>query len=220
MKTSNFKFLLLGSFIFFIFVVFSYFVHKDVFNNFDFDTTVRIQDHFSRRFDTLFSFLSLLGSFEIISLAVAVILVLRRRLSSLLIPFFYFLVHVFEIYGKVFVSHPGPPFLFFRYNIDFLFPSSYVQPGFSYPSGHSARTVFISTVLIFFIFKSNKIPKNLKIIMSGFVLLFDLLMLSSRVYLGEHWTTDVIGGSLLGLSLAIFSLAFFFGSKPWFLKLR
>jgi membrane-associated phospholipid phosphatase len=33
-------------------------------------------------------------------------------------------------------------------------------------------------------------------------------MLTSRIYLGEHWTSDVIGGGLLGASFAFLSLLF------------
>lgn len=200
----------LASIILFItFVVFSYLVQKQYFSSFDFDTTVKLQDHISRDFDTLLSSLSLFGSLEISVVVLIVLLALKRNLGFfILLPFSFSLLHFFELFGKLFVRHPGPPFMFFRYDIDFLFPSSYIQPGYSYPSGHSARTVFISVILISFIFRS-KIPKNLKIALSAIIILFDLGMVISRVYLGEHWTSDVVGGSLLGFAFALFTIAFF-----------
>lgn len=209
------KKLLLSIFVFSIFVGFSYLVQKQVFGSFDFDTTVKFQNRidqtlsFRRWFDTLLSILSLLGSFEFSAVFLLIILAIKRNLGLfILLPFSFVSLHVFEIFGKLFVRHPGPPFLFFRYDIDFLFPSSYVQPGYSYPSGHGARATFISIIIIYFILKSKKLTPLHKAIISGIVLLFDLGMLVSRVYLGEHWATDVIGGSFLGLALGLFTVSF------------
>lgn len=201
------KILLLVSLaIFLIFIYFSYLVAKEKFVQFDFDTTVRFQDHISKKWDLPFSMLSVFGSVEItglIWLSLVVLTLLKKYwltfISLGLLP----AALIMEIFGKLFVLHPGPPFLFYRGVLEVNFPSHFVHTDYSYPSGHVLRTAFLVMFLsTWFFLKTTTAAKTL-FIPPLFLLL--ALMIVSRITLGEHWTTDVIGGLLLGASFGIFT---------------
>jgi len=204
----------LGCIIFAAFVGFSYLVDKDLFIRFDFDTTVRLQSNIPTRFDSYLSILSLIGSFEVVSLFLIGILLIRRKIVEgffVLSGFVGF--HALEIYGKLFVEHLPPPEFMIRTEKLLEFPQFHVRAEYSYPSGHAGRAAFVSTFLFLIIGQSKKLSKLQKIILLAIMGIYDMGMVVSRVSLGEHWTTDVIGGVLLGASLALLTSLVYVGKR-------
>ncbi len=200
------SFFLCGAFLFLVFVFFSYLIHKDIFTQFDFDTTVRLQNNISRRLDTIFSAFSDVGKFEImLVLLVAIFAVVRRVLAGFIAIILFFGFHLFELFGKFYVDHTPPPQFMLRTETVFDFPQFHIRADNSYPSGHAGRTMFLSTILLVLIWQARGLNNPLKLFLSICIIGFDIVMLVSRVYLGEHWTTDVIGGSVLGMALGLFS---------------
>ena len=196
-----------------LFVGFSYLVHLNVFIHLDFDTTVRLQDRIPRRVDGIFSFLSDIGKFEIVSIFLLVVtaaylFVYKKWLVPFAAFFFYGLFHFIELYGKTFVHHLPPPHFMLRTHDVFTFPEFYVQATNSYPSGHAGRALFVTVLLAIIVGKVKKISRTQKVCIYAFLAIYDIAMLTSRIYLGEHWLSDIIGGSILGISMGLFAVLF------------
>ncbi len=193
-----------------IFTYFSYTVAKEKWQKIDFDTTVKLQDHISRRFDQIFSYFSLLGSVEV-TVAIAIVLsalfLLKKRLLAALAWLLIFPASAGELFGKLVLYHPAPPVFLHRSLLPTDLPSFYIHTDFSYPSGHMTRTVFLVTALGLMVAFSGH-GRLFKLITLLGLVTFGLLMLLTRVYLGEHWLSDVVGGGLLGLATGLLAAIF------------
>ncbi len=174
---------------------------------FDFDTTVKLQDHIPRKFDEYLSFLSILGSAEV-TVGFCVLLAFLSLIRFKWLPILGWLMIVpaslAEVFGKLVLFHPAPPVFLHRTSVFTHLPSFYVHTDFSYPSGHMTRTIFIITILVsMLVFRS----KDYLFKLVGLLCLIGLAILMgvTRVYLGEHWTSDVVGGALLGAGMGFFA---------------
>ncbi|CCY71285.1 pAP2 family protein [Clostridium sp. CAG:921] len=76
------------------------------------------------------------------------------------------------------------------------------QGGYSFPSGHSMVSMAFYGYFIYLIFRYIK-NKYLKYILSTLLLLLIISIGISRIYLGVHYTSDVLGGFLLSISYLI-----------------
>jgi membrane-associated phospholipid phosphatase len=82
---------------------------------------------------------------------------------------------------KFVLPHPGPPPEFQREVA--RFGVGLTQP-FSFPSGHTTRTTFIAATAL------RRAPLIAATVVGA--------MMTALVYLGDHWTSDVVGGLCIG----------------------
>lgn len=157
-----------------------------------------VQSPASNLLDFLARFLSAAGSWEISGALLLALLAglyggSRRRLAGRLLVAFL-VTGLVEYLLKQFLPVPPIPPGTVRAQ-DFV-PLATVEHSYPYPSGHTLRsTILLGTVYL--------LSRN-TFLRAGIVLMA-LGLLASRVYLGVHWASDVVGGALLGAAAVLWA---------------
>ena len=81
------------------------------------------------------------------------------------------------------------------------------ETGYSFPSGHAMISLAIYGFFAYLLWKSNYKYKKIGVIL---LILLIILIGISRIYLGVHYTSDVIAGFIISLSYLLFFIDFIY----------
>lgn len=137
-------------------------------------------------------FTNISGAIVLISLTLLLSLIISDRNIRILIPCNVTFIFLLNYILKVIIRRPRP-----------VVNQLISEIGFSYPSGHSMVGTAFYGLLLYLVYKyvKNKYLKYSLMVLLSIIIIFVPL---SRVYLGVHYTSDVLVGFLISIVYLIF----------------
>lgn len=137
------------------------------------------------------------GAYCLIIIAMLSAIFIKDKKIAFSIPINLILITIFNLVLKNIVERPRP--IGYRL-ID--------ETGYSFPSGHSMVSAAFYGLIIYFVWKNIK-DKKLKYISCAVLGILVTLIGISRIYLGVHYASDVLGGFTISVAyLIIFTSTF------------
>lgn len=137
------------------------------------------------------------GAYFLVAVAAFLAVYIKDKKIAFSIPLNLIIITILNILLKNIVERPRPE----GYRL-------IAETGYSFPSGHSMVSSAFYGLIIYFIWKNVK-NKKLKYISCTLLGLLITFIGISRIYLGVHYATDVIGGFSISIAyLIIFTSTF------------
>lgn len=165
-------------------------------NKFDLNIVKWIENNLRSNFlDVLFQVITELGDKFVFILIVIVLFWAVDKRFAYKFLFAFLLSAILNTIIKVIVKRPRP------YDKGISSVGSKTS-GYSFPSGHSQ-----ATGVIYYSIKEEYANKNK--LVNGLLIALLILVPFSRIYLGQHYLTDVIVGAIIGIGMSILAFKLF-----------
>ena len=144
----------------------------------------------------IFKGFSLLGT-EIFIILFCLLFIILKKSRGVAITIIVFASTLLNQALKLIVGRPRPS----------INPLA-IEKSFSFPSGHTMIMIVMGGILLYLLWQ-EKVSKIKKTILTIIIVLIALTVMFSRIYLGVHYFSDIIGGITSGLLFLFISYYYY-----------
>lgn len=181
-----------------LFLLDLYFILSGCSKGIDSNVAIFFANHNNIVLTNIFKFISFICSPKfmiLVNVCLFIFIILKKKYKLFLINVASIASVVVNNIIKIIIKRERPNFLVLSN-----------ETSYSFPSGHSMISILFFGSIIYLVNKYNiKYKKTITILLSIFIILVGL----SRLYLGVHFLTDVIGGYLCGFIALIIIIMIF-----------
>ena len=137
-------------------------------------------------FVNVFKFFTFCGYFYVPFALLILLFIIKKRWHFLLTSIGYAIAGIITYFSKLLAGRPRPSEALIN-----------MPKSLSFPSGHTLTSLVFYLLFVYII--TSKMEKRKRIFLLIIASLFALLIGFSRIYLGVHYFSDVLGGIIIGI---------------------